>query len=711
MMMTIAQTFMDHYQQQQHQSTEFHYYQQQQPLNNSLLHHKHRNHNHPNNHHYHYHYSTTTTTSTSILNDLYMNHTTANLNNANNNDNDGGGVGGGGGGSNVDDKISLFLNLKSSTEYLIQNNHNINNNITETIENLREFIMNLDNYSSPSYRATLTRRNILIITFYLTIVIISLFGNLIVCYVVFKRKHMRISTNLLMTNLALSDLIMTVINIPFNLARILLNDWPFGSLLCILVPLIQVTSVYVSTLTMTIIAIDRYQAILNPLNKRITTTLSTSLIIIVIWIAAALFSIPNIIFNRVVNIGHLQRCRAIYPKPEISYRRFVTLFTFLTQYAIPLSITAIAYIRISFYIWSKLIKPNTSDENLDDINCVTTSSNNDVPMMATTSIKSFSKSNDKIDNVIHLTNHNMNNDNVNHHYKHQQQPTNKQRSIITKTSLSKYHASINTLRERSRRKPIKMLALVVVVFSICWLPLNIFHLNSDFFSNNRISDPNIFFICHWFAMSSVCYNPFIYFWLNHHYRQEIKHLVRYLNILCMKQHRRSTSTKTTTTATTMMMMRTSNVNRQLVNHHSMIEPQIILNNNDDVDINDKSQRIPSSSLSNDKKQRKQFRSNVITTHHHSFHGPFNSFQLQQRKKNTLRSINEKFNDENNNNNNNTVDNDQNLISEHMDKTINHERSIDHNNDDNNNNDDDQIIKQNVNECKIKITSNFYSIDQ
>ena len=243
--MTIAQTFMDHYQQQQHQSTEFHYYQQQQPLNNSLLHHKHRNHNHPNNHHYHYHYSTTTTTttSTSILNDLYMNHTTANLNNANNNDNDGGGVGGGGGGSNVDDKISLFLNLKSSTEYLIQNNHNINNNITETIENLREFIMNLDNYSSPSYRATLTRRNILIITFYLTIVIISLFGNLIVCYVVFKRKHMRISTNLLMTNLALSDLIMTVINIPFNLARILLNDWPFGSLLCILVPLIQVTSV------------------------------------------------------------------------------------------------------------------------------------------------------------------------------------------------------------------------------------------------------------------------------------------------------------------------------------------------------------------------------------------------------------------------------------------------------------------------------------
>ncbi|KPM11168.1 7 transmembrane receptor (rhodopsin family)-like protein 14 [Sarcoptes scabiei] len=353
-------------------------------------------------------------------------------------------------------------------------------NLSATWHNIRA-LLNPENYP-PSYKATLTRRATLTIAFYLTIVVVSLFGNLLICYVVFKRKRMRISTNLLMTNLALSDLLMTCINIPFNIARILLEEWPFGSFLCILVPFVQVTSVYVSTLTMTIIAIDRYQAIINPLNKRITTHLPTVFTILFIWIVSGLFSIPNVVFNRVVEIADhtdLHRCRAIYPKPKIIYRRSVTLFTFLTQYAIPLSITTFAYIRISFYIWSRLSKPKSLSQN-------------------------------------HLD------DRSNHHQAQQQFAQN-----------SKYFTFINQLRERSRRKSIKMLALVVGVFSICWLPLNIYHLNSDFSSaSNLIQDPNIFFICHWFAMSSVCYNPFIYFLLNHHYRQEIKHLIRCTNLFC-----------------------------------------------------------------------------------------------------------------------------------------------------------------------------------
>lgn len=115
-------------------------------------------------------------------------------------------------------------------------------NLNLTIAEIRALLQNPSRYPS-SIREDLTRRNSLIIAFYFTIVVVSLFGNLLVCYVILKRKRMRISTNLLMANLALSDLLMTVINIPFNIARILLTDWPFGSTLCILVPLVQVTSV------------------------------------------------------------------------------------------------------------------------------------------------------------------------------------------------------------------------------------------------------------------------------------------------------------------------------------------------------------------------------------------------------------------------------------------------------------------------------------
>jgi G protein-coupled receptor 83 len=175
---------------------------------------------------------------------------------------------------------------------------------------------------------------------------------------------------------------------------------------------------------MTIIAIDRYQALTNPLHRRLSTAVPIVIIIFFIWLIASAFSIPNVVFNQVVEIsGHktLFRCRALYPSPQRAYRQIITMFTFLTQYVLPLSITAFAYIRISINIWYKLSAESDQQKS----------------------------------------------------------------------------------REKSRRKTIKMLAVVVIVFSICWLPLNIFHVHSDFSDGTNVHNTNLFFICHWFAMSSV----------------------------------------------------------------------------------------------------------------------------------------------------------------------------------------------------------------
>ena len=64
------------------------------------------------------------------------------------------------------------------------------------------------NYPS-SYISDRATRHSLIIAFYSTIVLVSLFGNLFVCYVITKRRRMRTRTNFLMTNMAVSDLFMT----------------------------------------------------------------------------------------------------------------------------------------------------------------------------------------------------------------------------------------------------------------------------------------------------------------------------------------------------------------------------------------------------------------------------------------------------------------------------------------------------------------------
>lgn len=204
---------------------------------------------------------------------------------------------------------------------------------------------------------------------------------------------------------------------------------------------------------MAVIAADRYQAIINPLHKRLTTSVPISAIITLIWTVSLIFALPNVAFNRVVEVlpfagiqPSLHRCRAIYPgNSEVSYRRQITLFTFLTQYAIPLSFTAFAYVRISFYVWQKLPEP-TGEGQFSSASTVSTAEKGG-----------------------------GNGGNGNEPQQHSLEgslasaalPPSGFAGSLKKTSAAAmcyYSANVSQLRERSRRKTIKMLMIVVIAF-------------------------------------------------------------------------------------------------------------------------------------------------------------------------------------------------------------------------------------------------------
>ncbi|KAJ8380114.1 hypothetical protein SKAU_G00008920 [Synaphobranchus kaupii] len=86
-------------------------------------------------------------------------------------------------------------------------------------------------------------------------------------------------------------------------------------------------------------------------------------------------------------------------------------------------------------------------------------------------------------------------------------------------------------RARDARKRAKdsqrvntMLASIVVVFALCWLPLNIF--NTVFDWNHKAlpicQHDFIFSACHLMAMASTCVNPIIYGFLNSNFQKELK---------------------------------------------------------------------------------------------------------------------------------------------------------------------------------------------
>lgn len=51
-----------------------------------------------------------------------------------------------------------------------------------------------------------------------------------------------------------------------------------------------------------------------------------------------------------------------------------------------------------------------------------------------------------------------------------------------------------------------MLALVVVIFMVCWLPYQLYHISALFDQGGA----HLYLVFYWLAMSACMYNPIIY---------------------------------------------------------------------------------------------------------------------------------------------------------------------------------------------------------
>lgn len=97
---------------------------------------------------------------------------------------------------------------------------------------------------------------------YILMMCIGFTGNILVIVVVICNRAMRVSPrNLFIFNLAVSDLVLCIVTQPLNLYRILSTryGWQLGLPMCKLSSMVQATNVYVSSMSITAIALDRFR--------------------------------------------------------------------------------------------------------------------------------------------------------------------------------------------------------------------------------------------------------------------------------------------------------------------------------------------------------------------------------------------------------------------------------------------------------------------
>ncbi|VDP72664.1 unnamed protein product [Echinostoma caproni] len=87
---------------------------------------------------------------------------------------------------------------------------------------------------------------------------------------------------------------------------------------------------------------------------------------------------------------------------------------------------------------------------------------------------------------------------------------------------------------RSKRRAVKMMCAVMLIFAICWLPYQLFFLilRVSSVANTCPYLPGIFIFCYGLAMSNSVFNPIIYFTMNRRFRNGLFSL--FSNIPCLR---------------------------------------------------------------------------------------------------------------------------------------------------------------------------------
>lgn len=134
------------------------------------------------------------------------------------------------------------------------------------------------------------------ITLYSLILVWSLFGNILVLLVILKSKRMRTNFNLLIVNMAISDLVIPCLALPMKIADTTLRPWewlvdgPFGNFLCKACYFTADISPVVSAFSLVIIAVNRYFAIAVPMQGLFSRKKTLALVVSTWLLAMALLS-------------------------------------------------------------------------------------------------------------------------------------------------------------------------------------------------------------------------------------------------------------------------------------------------------------------------------------------------------------------------------------------------------------------------------------
>lgn len=302
------------------------------------------------------------------------------------------------------------------------------------------------------------------------LILLTVGGNVLVCLAVCASRRLRCLTNCFIVSLAITDLLLGLLVLPFSALLQLREDWPLGPVFCNFYISMDVMLCTASILTLLTISVDRYLAVTMPLRyASLVLPWRVAVAMASVWtVSLAVSFLPiqigwNTVNGTVQNRGPMaqeNRCRFELNRPYVLTDALLTFF-------LPLIVMCWTYLRI-FRIARAQAKRIVSARPT----CVTSYSGRKKPSISTTLVSS-----------------------------------------VSAVALREHKATVT-------------LAAVIGAFVVCWLPYFILFTILGLKEHRDPSSVKEYPYVLWLGYANSALNPILYGALNRDFRLAYTHLLR-----------------------------------------------------------------------------------------------------------------------------------------------------------------------------------------
>ncbi|NXQ19993.1 DRD2 protein, partial [Peucedramus taeniatus] len=169
------------------------------------------------------------------------------------------------------------------------------------------------------------------------LIFIIVFGNVLVCIAVSRERALQTTTNYLIVSLAVADLLVATLCMPWVVYMEVVGEWRFSRIHCDIFVTLDVMMCTASILNLCAISIDRYTAVAMPMlyNTRYSSKRRVTVMIAVVWVLSFAISCP-LLFG----LNNTDEKECIIGNPAF------VVYSSIVSFYVPFIVTLLVYVQI-----------------------------------------------------------------------------------------------------------------------------------------------------------------------------------------------------------------------------------------------------------------------------------------------------------------------------------------------------------------------------